>query len=132
MTNLTDWGFPQALLDRVNQPENVLPARVTAVWKERFQLITQQGEQYARLKTKEFFFEAGRSFPTTGDYVLALPAPGDWQLVETLPWNATSPWPGTPEPDPWWCSPRPTCPATTAKSWPLPKRLPEETCRFWP
>ena len=85
MTNLTDWGFPQALLDRVNQPENVLPARVTAVWKERFQLITQQGEQYARLKTKEFFFEAGRSFPTTGDYVLALPAPGDWQLVETLP-----------------------------------------------
>ena len=85
MTNLTDWGFPQELLDQVNQPENALPARVTAVWKERFQLITQQGEQYARLKTKEFFFEAGRSFPTTGDYVLALPAPGDWQLVETLP-----------------------------------------------
>lgn len=90
MTNLTDWGFPQSLLDQASLYENsaaqpAQPARVTAVWKERFQLMTRQGEQFAHLKAKEFYYEAGRAFPTTGDYVLALPAPGDWQIVETLP-----------------------------------------------
>jgi len=83
MIKLTDWGFPQEYLPKDNAPAQ--PARVTAVWKERFQLITPQGEQLAQLKTKEFYYEPGRIFPTTGDFVLALPAPGDWQIVETLP-----------------------------------------------
>lgn len=83
MTKLTDWGFPQEQLPADDGP--VQPARVTAVWKERFQLITPQGEVLAQLKAKEFYYEAGRIFPTTGDFVLALPAPGDWQIVETLP-----------------------------------------------
>ena len=83
MTNLTHWGFPQEYLPEDNSAAQ--PARVTAVWKERFQLITPQGERLAQLKAKEFYYESGRVFPTTGDFVLALPAPGDWQIVETLP-----------------------------------------------
>lgn len=84
MINLLEYGFPEELL-----PESgpARPARVTAVFKGRWQLITQEGQRYARLKTKEYLYESGEEFPTTGDYVLALPEPepGDWQIVRTLP-----------------------------------------------
>ncbi len=83
MTDLLAYGFPQEFLPPEGSP--ALPARVTAVFKERFQLVTQEGEHYGRLKTKEYLYDGGRKFPTTGDYVLALPAAGDWQIVETLP-----------------------------------------------
>lgn len=81
MTNIVDYGFPEALIPTEGP---ALPARVTAVFKGRWQLITQKGQQYATLKTKEYIYEVGEEFPTTGDYVLALPAPGDWQIVRTL------------------------------------------------
>lgn len=83
MTDIISYGFPPALLPPEDSPAR--PARVTAVHKERFQLITLEGERYARLKTKEYYYEEGRAFPTTGDCVLALPAAGDWQIVRTLP-----------------------------------------------
>lgn len=85
MTDVLEYGFPRELLEQIPEDSGALPARVTAVFKERWQLITPQGEQYAKLKTKEYYFEGGEDFPTTGDYVLALPAPGDWQIVKTLP-----------------------------------------------
>ncbi len=82
MTDIKTYGFPEELIP----PEGpALPARVTAVFKGRWQLITPAGQQYATLKTKEYIYESGEEFPTTGDYVLALPAPGDWQIVRTLP-----------------------------------------------
>ncbi len=82
MIDLQEYGFPAELMPPEGQ---AAPARVTAVFKERFQLITPEGERYARLKTKEYFYEGGQDFPTTGDYVLAQPAPGDWLLLRTLP-----------------------------------------------
>ena len=84
MTNidLRKYGFPAALLP---QSGSLAPARVTAVFKDRWQLITPQGERFGQLKTKEYFYEEGAVFPTTGDFVLAAPACGDWQIVKTLP-----------------------------------------------
>ena len=65
---------------------------MTAVFKERYQLITPHGQRYGRLKTKEYHYEGGQDFPTTGDYVLAQPAgepdlesAGDWRILRTLP-----------------------------------------------
>ncbi len=83
MTDIISYGFPKELLP----PEDSLarPARVSAVHKERFQLVTPDGEQYARLKTKEYYYQEDQPFPTAGDYVLALPAAGDWQIIRTLP-----------------------------------------------
>ena len=81
MIDLTEYGFPAALLP---ESEDLAPARVTAVFKERWQLITPEGERYARLKAREYYYEE-QAFPTAGDYVLAAPAPGDWQIVRTLP-----------------------------------------------
>ncbi len=82
MTDIKTYGFPEELIP----PEGpAQPARVTAVFKGRWQLITPEGQQYATLKTKEYIYDGGQEFPTTGDYVLALPALGDWQIVKTLP-----------------------------------------------
>ena len=68
-------------------PENMqgIPARITAVHKERYALVCEYGEAFGRLKTKEYFGGC-EEFPTTGDFVLInyLPS-GDSQIIKTLP-----------------------------------------------
>ena len=41
----------------MNQHEQILTARITAVHRERYQLSCDRGELYARLKTKEYYLE---------------------------------------------------------------------------
>ncbi len=68
-------------------PENAqgIPARITAVHKERYALVCEYGEAYGRLKTKEYF-RGCEEFPTTGDFVLINYIPGsDSQIIRTLP-----------------------------------------------
>lgn len=79
---MRDYGFIPSMM-----PEDAqgIPARITAVHKERYALVCEYGEIYGRLKTKEYFggFEA---FPTTGDFVLINYIPsGDSQIIRTLP-----------------------------------------------
>ena len=60
-------------------------ARITAVHRDRFEIVTAQGFGMAKLKTKEYYLE-GETFPTVGDYVTV-----DWQgeseslILSTLP-----------------------------------------------
>lgn len=62
-----------------------IPAKITAVHKERYALVCEYGETYGRLKTKEYFGGCEK-FPTTGDFVLINYIPGgDSQIVRTLP-----------------------------------------------
>lgn len=63
---------------------NEIPARVTAVHKERYALLSEEGEFYGRLKTKEYY--AGEEkFPTVGDVVLVrMEQGGDSLIVKTL------------------------------------------------
>ena len=62
-----------------------IPARVTAVHRERYQLVCEHGEIYARLKTKEYYVDS-EEFPTVGDFVLIRYIPnGDSQIIKTLP-----------------------------------------------
>lgn len=80
--DLRNYGFEPNMT-----PENVqgIPARITAVHKERYALVCEYGEIYGRLKTKEYFggFE---EFPTTGDFVLINYIPnGDSQIIKTFP-----------------------------------------------
>lgn len=80
--DIRNYGFMPNMM-----PEDMqgIPARVTAVHKERYALICEYGEIYGRLKTKEYFggFE---EFPTTGDFVLINYIPnGDSQIIKTLP-----------------------------------------------
>lgn len=80
--DLKEYGFMPSMV-----PENAkgIPARITAVHKERYALVCEYGETYGRLKTKEYYggFE---EFPTTGDFVLINYIPsGDSQIIRTLP-----------------------------------------------
>lgn len=80
--DLKKYGFMPNMM-----PENAqgIPARITAVHKERYALVCEYGETHGRLKTKEYFggFE---EFPTTGDFVLINYIPnGDSQIIRTLP-----------------------------------------------
>ena len=86
--NLKKYGFIQEMMqetDNVLNELSVIPARVIAVHRERYQLVCEYGEGYARLKTKEYYIDF-EEFPTTGDFVLIKYIPdGDSQIIKTLP-----------------------------------------------
>jgi len=78
--NIYDYGI-------VPNTDNLpgIPARVTAVHKERYEIVCGHGMTHARLKTKEYFVDT-RDFPTTGDFVMINYVPnGDSQIIATLP-----------------------------------------------
>jgi ribosome biogenesis GTPase / thiamine phosphate phosphatase len=82
MINLIDYGFIPTMM-----PENAngIPSRVTAVYKERYELICEHGQTYGRLKTSVYYGEGYESFPTTGDFVLInYNQSGDSQIIKTL------------------------------------------------
>ncbi len=73
-------------------PENVpcgesgTAARVTAVHKERYGIVCQQGECFARLKSSVYFAGKGEPFPTVGDFVtIAYNPAGDSVITHTFP-----------------------------------------------
>ena len=62
-----------------------IPARVTAVHKERYVIVCQHGITHARLKTNEYYVDT-QDFPTTGDFVMIHYIDnGDSQIIATLP-----------------------------------------------
>ena len=81
--NLTEYGFAPEMMPE--EAGDALPARVTAVHKERYELICECGEVSARLKTKEYY-GGTEEFPTVGDFVLIrYVESGDSLIVRTLP-----------------------------------------------
>lgn len=80
---LRDYGFtPQHdLLDT-----DGTYARVTAVHKQHYSLITEQGECLARLKAGIYFNNCTEEFPTTGDFVqIQYNEGGESLIIRTLP-----------------------------------------------
>ena len=79
--NLENYGFewPE------KEYEEGVPARVIAVHRERYKLVSEAGECYGRLKTKEYYVNQ-EDFPTAGDFVLIHYNPaGDSMIIKTLP-----------------------------------------------
>ncbi len=80
---LTDYGF---LPQNYQSDTDGIYARVTAVHKERYNLITEYGECAAKLKAGVYFNNCTEEFPTTGDFVEILYNPdGDSLITKTLP-----------------------------------------------
>ncbi len=67
--------------------EGLIPARVTAVHKERYEVISEKGNAYAVLKRGEYQGkDTLEEFPAVGDYVsLRYEEMGDSLIVKTLP-----------------------------------------------
>lgn len=83
MIDLLEYGFhPEEL--REEGPG--LPARVTAVHRERYELICVHGPCFGRLKSKVYYRQGTELFPTVGDFVrIEYNKQGDSQIVRTLP-----------------------------------------------
>ena len=83
MINLIEYGFVPTM---IYENSEGIPARVTAVHKERYELISEHGQIYGRLKSSVFFNEQHEEFPTTGDFVMIqFNASGDSLILKTLP-----------------------------------------------
>lgn len=86
--DLKKYGFTPEMMretENILNESGMIPARITAVHRERYQLVCEHGETYARLKTKEYYVEF-EEFPTTGDFVLVnYISNGDSQIIKTLP-----------------------------------------------
>lgn len=79
--DIIDYGFSPT-----KQPEyrNGIPARVTAVHRERYALVCEHGEIYGRLKTKVYYGDGSMEFPTVGDFVqIQYILSGDSQIIAT-------------------------------------------------
>ena len=65
--NITDYGFDPAWLPSGYDMKDT--ARITAVYRDRYEFICESGSGYARLKTGAFY-SGENSCPTVGDFVL--------------------------------------------------------------
>lgn len=78
---IQDYGFDY----HTNHEIIGTPARITAVHKGRFGIVSDFGEGYAQLKGREFYYEDA-VFPTVGDFVLIdHNKDGDSRIIRTLP-----------------------------------------------
>ena len=81
MIDLTAYGYTPG-----PEPPEGLPARVTAVHRERYELICAHGPVFGKLKTSVYYGPAHADFPTAGDFVeIQYIENGDSQIVRTLP-----------------------------------------------
>lgn len=79
---LYDYGFTD---DMIPEGKSGTPARVISVHKGRFGVVSEYGEGFARLKSREYYYE-GEDFPTVGDFVLMdYVENGDSRVTVTLP-----------------------------------------------
>ena len=81
MIDLKKYGY----IETEKPQADLLPSRITAVHRERYELISQSGTQYGRLKTSTYYGRKPHPFPTVGDFVFITEVPGgDCQIVKTL------------------------------------------------
>ena len=86
MTDILDYGFTPAMMPEESNV-NGIPARITAVHKDRYELICEYGACFGRLKTSVYYNNNNsfEEFPTVGDYVLInYNNEGDSQIIKTL------------------------------------------------
>lgn len=89
MINIIDYGFipNNAVLENTTAELHSahIPARVTASHKDRYEVVCEYGQIYARLKTSVYYGKNDENFPTTGDFVLInYITHGDSFIVKTL------------------------------------------------
>lgn len=79
---LIDYGFVPAM---VPENESGIPARVTSVHRERYELVCEHGTVYGVLKPAVYFHSRSESIPAVGDFVmLNYNANGNSQITKTL------------------------------------------------
>lgn len=90
MIDLQDYGYEPTMLSNIHDAAG-LPARVTAVYKERYELICGYGQVFGRLKAGVYYYDDCKDsrkpelYPTAGDFVRIQYNPsGDSVILKTL------------------------------------------------
>ncbi|MCL2051640.1 MAG: ribosome small subunit-dependent GTPase A [Lachnospiraceae bacterium] len=82
MIDLKDFGYREEKAP----PAGCKPGRITAVHRERYELIGADGPLFGKLKAGVYYNTSEEIFPTVGDFVFYRPiALNDCQIVKTLP-----------------------------------------------
>lgn len=80
--NIRDFGYADINTDVT---DGGIPARITAVHKERYELVSEHGYGFGRVKAANYY-NGTETWPTVGDFVLIeYNDSGDSRILRTLP-----------------------------------------------
>lgn len=81
--NIKDYGLKENLIKNINKEKIV--ARIIATHKDRYEIVCNNGQGFARIKRGLYFDNPNSIYPTTGDFVLIeWNDTGDSMIYETL------------------------------------------------
>ena len=66
--NIKDYGLRENLIR--NSAKGRIPARIIATHKERYEIVCDKGNGFAKIKRGCFYDNPNSIYPTTGDFVL--------------------------------------------------------------
>lgn len=82
--NINDYGYNDDFATSFAQQETserLIPARISAVFKHVYRVVSEDGEQLAKLKTSSFRDATRVDRPSIGDFVALESHPGDTSLI---------------------------------------------------
>ncbi len=85
--NILDYEFDEKLLEQSNTDvnEKLIPARIITTYRDRYEIICNNGKGFAKLKSGSYYDNPDSIFPTIGDFVLIeWNNTGDSMITQTL------------------------------------------------
>lgn len=82
---LEDYGFKENFIKDINIDTNEIPARIITTYRDRYKIISDKGEGFAKLKSGCYYDNLNSIYPTIGDFVLIqYNNMGDSMITKTL------------------------------------------------
>lgn len=80
---ILDYGLKKEILEKVGKDKTI--ARIITVHKDRYEIVCDKGNGFAKIKRGQYYDNPNSIYPTTGDFVLIeWNASGDSMIYETL------------------------------------------------
>lgn len=80
--NIKDYGLKE---EKIAGKINGIPARIITTYRDRYEIVSDKGKGFARLKKGSFYDNPNAIYPTIGDFVMIeWNSTGDSQIIETL------------------------------------------------
>lgn len=80
--NIKDYGLKE---EKIAGKINGIPARIITTYRDRYEIVSDKGKGFARLRKGSFYDNPNAIYPTIGDFVMIeWNSMGDSQIIETL------------------------------------------------
>lgn len=80
--NIKDYGLKE---EKIAGKVNGIPARIITTYRDRYEIVSDKGKGFARLKKGSFYDNPNAIYPTIGDFVMIeWNSMGDSHIIETL------------------------------------------------